>query len=139
MCSLIENSSTGELQSLLAECFYLKGLPRGEAATWLGTSDGSQITAAVGGGGGGVLVVLVDLSTLWHQKKNKLHGLDRHGNRAWLAFEVEGWERSEARERERDAVYELTHKTHSSQVSNVSLLKGSVFKCLSYKLQAAID
>lgn len=56
MCSLIESLSTLGLQSLLAECLYLKGLPE-ESSHLARYSDGSQITAAGG-----------FLSTLQHQK-----------------------------------------------------------------------
>lgn len=43
--SLIESSSAAQLQSLLAECLYLKGLPE-ESSHLARYSDGSQITAA---------------------------------------------------------------------------------------------
>lgn len=60
------------LQSLLAECLYLKGLPEdGSHLAWY--SDGSQIAAA-----GEVLEYFA-------ASENKLHGLDRHGN--WAGFE----------------------------------------------------
>lgn len=45
--SLIERLSAAQLQSLLAECLYLKGLPE-ESSHLAPYSDGSQITAAGG-------------------------------------------------------------------------------------------
>lgn len=47
VCFLIESLSTVGLQSLLAECLYLKGLPE-ESSHLAWYSDGSQITAAGG-------------------------------------------------------------------------------------------
>ena len=46
-CVLIESPSTVGLQSLLAECLYLKGLPE-ESSHLAWCSDGSQIAAAGG-------------------------------------------------------------------------------------------
>lgn len=69
---LLESLLTAALQSLLAECLYLKGLPEdGSHLAWY--SDGSQIAAA-----GEVLEYFA-------ASENKLHGLDRHGN--WAGFE----------------------------------------------------
>lgn len=45
--SLIESSSAAQLQSLLPECLYLKGLPE-ESSHLARYSDSSQITAAGG-------------------------------------------------------------------------------------------
>lgn len=47
MCSLTESLSTVGLQSLLAECLYLKGLPE-ESSHLAWNTDGSHITAAGG-------------------------------------------------------------------------------------------
>lgn len=75
--------------------------------------------------------------------KNKLHGLDCHGNWAGLAFEVVGKEWKKKRGRERKtvclSVYQLTQKTQSSQILNVSLLEAPAFKCLRYKSSTVID
>lgn len=59
------------LQSLLAECLYLKGLPE-ESSHLAWYSDGSQITAAGG------------FFEYFAASENKLHGLDCHGNWAGL-------------------------------------------------------
>lgn len=73
--SLIESSSATQLQSLWAECLYLKGLPE-ESSHLARHSGSSQITAA-----GGFEYFAVS--------ENKLHWVGLSWQRGWVCgFEV---------------------------------------------------
>lgn len=102
-CSLTESLSTVRLQRLLAECLYLKWLPEkrshlvGAAMAVKSQQQGSECFAA----------------SKKKRKKNKLHGLDCHGNWAGLKW------REGTRRRERESV----------SLWNTWLVKHTNFKC----------